>query len=157
MNDAAGWGWFGKSLQESIENAEQAFAGFQALEKFATTPSAFKQKWVYAAFYWKNLLHASYEVYQASLEVSHRELRGLLGHYQEASQDLKAILDFRKECFRGEWAEWLSGDKKLDIPDLSHFLGQEGKRLLSHYQEGSQRMPEEEGERKACRLGEASQ
>lgn len=156
VDEASSWAWFGVSVQAGIESAEKALAIFRLLEHSAILPSAFRQKWVYSAFYWRNLLRASYEVYQASLEVSHQELRGLLGHYQEASECLKDILDFRKECFHGDWAKWLSGDKKLDIPELFHFLGQEGKRLFAYYQEERKRLSEEEGGRAACRFGEAS-
>lgn len=154
LNDVAAWDWFGKSIQASLKNAKKARMGFQTLKQYSVAPAAFQQKWVYAAFYWENLLQASDEVYQASLEVSHQELGGLLEHFEKAAQCLRDILDFRKECYQGEWAKWIAGDKKLDIPELSHFLAQEGKRLLSYYQEKI-RMPEKEREKEISRFDKA--
>lgn len=117
-----------KVFEQGLEHMVQARVAFFDVYRILDTDGnaalqqAFARGWLYQSIYWTELLHCGKEVYSALENAKFGDGKAVKKHFASAAEYADKILAARKTYYQGEWAQWFSFDKKLDIPQLASFL-----------------------------------
>lgn len=112
----------GEGLLKALDAMEKAKKYLQAVEVRENAKDAFSRQWLYQANYWVELIRAGISVYDAVKEAWQGNKENLEKLYMKAAVALDNILKHRENIYCGEWENWFSFEKKLDIEGMCELL-----------------------------------
>ena len=122
---------FANTVKDGIGIMQKAYDIFTELQgKLSNGYSkALQKQWRWQAYYWMNLFAFAKENCEAIEEFALDKIDRLSFHYEQAASFVKNILLTRKAWYTGEWANWFSDERKLDLQRLYDFCLQEKERF----------------------------